>query len=255
MINLSENTAIFVTPTRKAKPEKSLKDRVSDEVFRKLKEHHFDYEELRYIFRVVRKRLQVKRPKSKRTLPKVLTEVELRRFFQTIEDCGNIEHQIMLRLLFFTAIRVSELVDIKRDDVNMGEAKIYIDQGKGGKDRYVLFPEGFKLALASHREAYPRNKFLFESRQHGQYTTRRIQQIVEGYGAKAGVVIRVHLLRHQMLTWLTQNGLTDAQIQLISGHASKKSLEVYQHIGLESVHKAYQDAAQLAEASLNGRHS
>lgn len=46
------------------------------------------------------------------------------------------------------------------------------------------------------------------------------------------------------LTYLTSKGLSDAQIQLISGHESKKSLEVYQHLSLESVDKAYQDAVQ-----------
>jgi integrase/recombinase XerD len=56
--------------------------------------------------------------------------------------------------------------------------------------------------------------------------------------------IHPHLFRHQMLTFLTSKGLSDAQIQLISGHESKKSLEVYQHLSLESVDKAYQDAAQ-----------
>jgi hypothetical protein len=52
--------------------------------------------------------------------------------------------------------------------------------------------------------------------------------------------------RHQMLTYLTSKGLTDAQIQLISGHESKKRLEVYQHLSLESVDKAHQDAVQSA---------
>jgi site-specific recombinase XerD len=56
--------------------------------------------------------------------------------------------------------------------------------------------------------------------------------------------LHAHLFRHQMLTYLTSKGLTDAQIQLISGHESKKSLEVYQHLSLESVDKAYQDALQ-----------
>ena len=56
--------------------------------------------------------------------------------------------------------------------------------------------------------------------------------------------IHPHLFRHQMLTYLTTKGLSDAQIQLISGHKSKESLEVYQHLSLESVDKAYQDAVQ-----------
>jgi hypothetical protein len=47
-----------------------------------------------------------------------------------------------------------------------------------------------------------------------------------------------------LTTYLTSKGPTDAQIQLISGHESKKSLEVYQHLSLESVDKAYQDAVQ-----------
>ena len=57
--------------------------------------------------------------------------------------------------------------------------------------------------------------------------------------AAAGITqsIHPHLSRHQMLTYLTSKGLSDAQIQLISGHESKKSLEVYQHLSLESVDK------------------
>ena len=54
--------------------------------------------------------------------------------------------------------------------------------------------------------------------------------------------IHPHLFRHQMLTYLTTKGLSDAQIQLISGHQSQKSLEIYQHLSLQSVEKAYQEA-------------
>src|ERR1035441_2881725 len=90
----------------------------------------------------------------------------------------------------------------------------------------------------------PRNRYLFETRRFGPFTTRRIQQIVQSYREMAGITqpIHPHLFRHQMLTYLTAKGLTDAQIQLISGHGSKKSLELYQHLSLESVYRAYQDA-------------
>ncbi len=47
-----------------------------------------------------------------------------------------------------------------------------------------------------------------------------------------------------MITWLTSHGLSDAQIQLISGHESKKSLEVYQHLALNEVEHAYQEAVR-----------
>jgi site-specific recombinase XerD len=64
---------------------------------------------------------------------------------------------------------------------------------------------------------------LFESQRCTPFTPRRVQQIVEGYRDRAGIAQYVHLtlFRHQMLTFLTAQGLTDAQMELISGHESK----------------------------------
>jgi site-specific recombinase XerD len=159
----------------------------------------------------------------------------------------------MLKFLFFTSIRVSELINIRVKDVDLGGCKVFIDQGKGSKDRYILFPASFRLILSSHLQANPKNRYLFESSRCGLYTTRRIQQIVQEYRARAGIEQRVHphLFRHQMITWLTKSGLSDAQIQLISGHESKKSLEVYQHLSLSGVQGAYQVAVLEAEHSLD----
>ena len=78
------------------------------------------------------------------------------------------------------------------------------------------------------------------------FSRSRMSALGQGFLPKAGITqpLHPHLFRHQMLTYLTSKGLSDAQIQLISGHESKKSLEVYQHLSLESVDKAYQDAVQ-----------
>jgi integrase/recombinase XerD len=59
--------------------------------------------------------------------------------------------------------------------------------------------------------------------------------------------VHPHLFRHQMLTWLTAQGLPDAAIQLISGHSSKKSLEIYQHLSLAQVEPGYQRALKQLE--------
>jgi site-specific recombinase XerD len=71
-----------------------------------------------------------------------------------------------------------------------------------------------------------------------------VQELVADYAALAELPERVHphLLRHQLLTWLTSQGMPDAQIQLISGHASKKTLEVYQHLSLKDAKGSYQEA-------------
>jgi integrase len=55
-----------------------------------------------------------------------------------IKDCGDVQHEIMLKLLFYTAVRVSELVRIQVADIDVDGCRIFIDQGKGSKDRYIL---------------------------------------------------------------------------------------------------------------------
>ncbi len=100
--------------------------------------------------------------------------------------------------------------------------------------------------LKSHLRANPQNRYLFETRRFGSFTPRRVQQIVQEYRHQAGIAqsVHPHLFRHQMITFLTSRGLSDAQIQLISGHESKKSLEIYQHLSLQTVDRAYQDAVR-----------
>ncbi|CAM3466862.1 hypothetical protein DESA109040_13695 [Deinococcus saxicola] len=152
----------------------------------------------------------------------------------------------MLKLPLFTDVRVGELTNIKVTDVDLPVRKIFIDQGKGHKDRYFLFPQAFVLALRAYLAVHSKSRYLFETQRYGPYTIRRVQQIVQGYRVQAGLgnAVYPHLFRHQMLTFLTGENLSDAQIQLLSGHASKKSLEVYQHLSLEVVDGAYQQAVR-----------
>lgn len=236
----SSKRADFVSANENAKCE------VVAQIVRIARKARLSYDDFLYISQQVRKKLGLRRSKKERRLPQLLPETELKRFFQAIQDCGDVQHEILLKLLFYTAIRVSELVRIEVSDVDLDRCKIFINQGKGAKDRYILFPASFRLVLKSHLRACPSNHYLFETRRCGPFTPRRIQQIVQEYRDCAGITqpVHPHLFRHQMLTYLTMQGLTDAQIQLISGHESKKSLEVYQHLSLAGVEHAYQEAVR-----------
>lgn len=228
--------------TAKAK----AKSRLVAHLVRLSRQARLDYDGFAYVCQQARRKLGLRRPRRERKLPQLLTADELKHFFRIIESCGNLQHEIMLKLLLFTAVRVHELVGIRVGDIDVNACKIFINHGKGGKDRYILFPASFRLVLHSYLDAHPDNQYLFETMRCGPFTTRRVQQIVQGYRRDAGIVqaVHPHLLRHQMLTHLTTQGLSDAQIQLISGHASKQSLEVYQHLSLETVERAYQLAVQ-----------
>ena len=216
------------------------------QIVRLARRQRLDYDAFLYVCQQARKKLGLRKTHREHKLPKLLPQADLKRFFHAIQSCGELRHEIMLKLLFYTALRVSELIHIRVGDVDVDGCRIFIGQGKGGKDRYILFPQGFRLVLKSYLHANPKNTYLFETRRYGAFTARRVQQIVRHYRGKAGLGSQVHphLFRHQMLTYLTAHGLSDAQIQLISGHESRKSLEVYQHLSLENVQQAYQEAVQ-----------
>jgi integrase len=207
-----------------------------------------DYDQFIEDTKQARRLLNLTRPHRGRTLPNIPTEDSVKRFFAVIDRATNLSHQVMLRLMLFTGVRVAELVHIEVADVDLTGTRIFIRQGKGAKDRVVLFPAQFRLALQSHIRTNPDNKYLFESRRKTKYTTRQIRNIVKDYGDAAGIDrMHPHLLRHLCLTFLTQQGLSDSEIQLVSGHSSKASLEIYQHLSLKDVSGKYQDAMKKME--------
>lgn len=245
----TQNPSLCVVENETAQYEerrKGVRTYVTAQILKLVNKHRIDYADFEDITQRVREKAKLKRLKRDKTLPQLLTDADLRKFFQTIQQSGNIEHEVMLRFLYCTSLRVNELTNVMKADVNLDAFKVFIRKGKGGKDRVVLFPEALRLSLATYMKAHPDNRYLFESSRNDRYKPRRIQQIVSEYGKKAGLDKKVnpHLFRHMMLTALTRSGLDDSQIQLISGHASKQSLEIYQHLGLESVEKAYQDAVR-----------
>jgi integrase/recombinase XerD len=132
--------------------------------------------------------------------------------------------------------------------VDLEACKIRVEQGKGGKDRYVLFGKSFATALRTHIAAHPDNRWLFQTRRHTKYSTRRVQQIVGVYAEKAGVRATPHTFRHQAITYLTRNsGLADAELQLITGHAKRETLAIYQHVALDAeLQKKYEEAMKGA---------
>lgn len=179
-------------------------------------------------------------------LPELLTHEELNRFYRAVWNCFNRTHVVMLKLLLFTGIRNAELVNLNLDDVDLDQTRIRIKQGKGGKDRYVLFPPYFRGELAQYISIQKEKGavYLFESNRTSKFTTRWIREIVKKYAEGAGITKRIHphLFRHQILTYLTSKGIVDAKIQLISGHKHRESLSIYQNLSLVDIENEYRDA-------------
>ncbi len=227
---------------------KSPKGGIVARIVRLVRQEGLDYAGWRYIAKQVRRLCQLKPATKGRKLPRILNADEFRKFYQAVDQADDVQHVLMLRLLFYTAVRVSELCNIEVADIDLENCKIRINQGKGAKDRYVLFGKGFATALRAHLAAHPKNRWLFQTRRHGKFSPRRVQQIVKWYAMKANVRATPHTFRHQAITWLTRHsGLADAELQLLTGHARRETLAVYQHVALDGqLEERYQQTMKEA---------
>ena len=240
---MEENDTSFATQNEKAKSQ------VVSQIARIVRRAGLDYAGWRYIAKKVRKECDLRPAKKGRKLPRILNAEDFGRFYEVVDKAEDVQYALMLRLLFFTAVRVSELCNIEVADVDLEACKIRVNQGKGGKDRYVLFGKTFATALRTHVAAHPNNRWLFQTRRNTKYTTRRVQQIVKQYAGQAGVKASPHTFRHQAITWLTRHsGLADAELQLITGHARRETLAVYQHVALDGdLEQKYQEAMKKVD--------
>jgi len=204
-----------------------------------------DYNYLRNVFRYLRQELEVEVDREPKRLPVVPSEEELSRFYEAVWKARRVQDLALIKTFLYTGVRVSELVAIRQEDVDLDRCQIRINQGKGSKDRMVPFPQSFRevLAFQIERMQKQRASYLFESRQRKPYTDRGIRKIIARYAEAAGLLHKVspHKLRHFLLTWLKKQGIDDALIQPYSGHATRKSLEVYSLLAIGEAQEAYDE--------------
>lgn len=228
---------LFVSQNEKTKSDAIKK------ISKIVRQEGWTYDDFRYVIRRVREECDLAPNKKEKRLPKILSEEDFKKFYKALEKAGNTKYELMLKLLFYTGVRVREFTNIKVSDVYLQESKIFIEQGKGSKDRYVLFGENFKTALKVYTETIPNNRYLFQTKRNAPYSPRRIQQVVKKFAEEVGIKATPHTFRHQAITWLSQAGMTDAELMLITGHSSKESLKIYQHMALtKGLEDKYQEA-------------
>ena len=146
-------------PASFAASKQNTKSEAVKKIVRVVRQHRLSYDAFIAVCQQVRLKLKMEKPKKERKLPELLSLSELKKFFKAVQKCGDTQHELMLKLMLYSAVRVSELVNIRVSDVDLDECKIFIDNGKGSKDRYILFPLDFRLALQTYIDAHPGNDF------------------------------------------------------------------------------------------------
>jgi len=186
--------------------------------------------------KVLKEKITLPTIKRNKTLPDILTTEEIRRL---IKITKNPKHRLIIKLLYGTGLRVSEIVNLKRKDVNFTESLIKIRLAKGKKDRFVKIPSSTVNELKSYMNLET-SEHVFPSNRNKKITKATIQAILRNSAKKAGIKKRVypHLLRHSFATHLLEQGTDLRVIQKILGHSSLKTTQLYTQISNASIKKA-----------------
>lgn len=179
----------------------------------------------------------IRRPKRERKIPAVLTKDEVRKLFDATPTKKS---RLMLELTYACGFRVSELINLKIDDLSFDEMIGYVRQAKGKKDRIFNIPKFLekKLEKQSKKQKENNEEFLFTGPK-GKLTDRNLQKIVRVVAKKAGINKEVspHTLRHSFATHLLENGVDIRKIQELLGHADLSTTQIYTHISTEELKK------------------
>ena len=187
----------------------------------------------RIVYHIDLHTLEIPRPKSKRTLPKVLSEEE---FIQLYKQCHNQKHQIILKLMYGCGLRRDEVCNLKTEDVNTERELLFI-KGKGGKYRVLNPGKRLITDIKDYKERFTPGEYFIEGQNKGKYSGTSIAKIVERLAGKAGIKRKVtpHMLRHTFATHHMEKGTELRLIQEALGHASSKTTEIYTRVSRKNI--------------------
>ena len=170
--------------------------------------------------------------KGKRRLPKILSYEELNVFFNA---CENYKYKTIFMMIYGSGLRISEATNIRVEDIDSKNMRIFVRNGKGERERYTVLP---KASLEMLRECYRRYKpnhpegYMFLNRKGNPLKVERLRVFFRRYRRKAGISedFIVHSLRHSFATRLVEGGVPLVQVKELLGHSCIRSTMTYVHV-------------------------
>lgn len=171
----------------------------------------------------------IERPRKEKKLPVVLSQNEVKAL---IDATNNLKHQCIVSLLYSAGLRRSELINLKLQDIDSKRMLIKVNNSKGNKDRMTLLSHTVLHDLRAYYKIYRPKIYLFEGQKAAHYSATSISNIISNAVAKTSIKkhVTAHTLRHSFATHLLENGTDIRYIQLLLGHSSTKTTEIYTHV-------------------------
>lgn len=192
----------------------------------------------------------VKAPKLPKSIPKVITEEQVEKLLFSPDEFTplGIRDRAILELMYASGLRVSELVSLPFEQVNLSAGLVQVT-GKGNKERIVpigeVAIEWIEKYIAEARPSLVKNKWvdtLFVSRIGRTMTRQTLWHRIKNLAFDAGIHINLspHTLRHAFATHLINHGADLRTVQLLLGHSDLSTTQIYTHVAKERLHKLHQ---------------
>ncbi len=179
----------------------------------------------------------IKRPKQDKKLPVVLSKQEI---IKMIEKTDNIKHKLMIQILYSSGLRVSELVDLKIDEINFYRRTVIVKAGKGRKDRITIISRIVLKNMEKYLLEYQPLIYLFESHEAGTKINVRTTQMIVTQAVKRAKInknVTAHSLRHSFATHLLESGVNLRYIHELLGHARLETTRVYTRVAVNKLNE------------------
>jgi integrase/recombinase XerD len=171
----------------------------------------------------------IERPRRAMKLPLVLSEEEVAAL---IQETTNTKHRFIIILLYSSGLRISELLALRKTDIDIRRQVVHVHGGKGGKDRITVLAKAAVQTLAEYFSEYTPSEYLLEGPDGKAYSSRSVNHMLKRSALRAGIEknISAHTLRHSFATHLLENGTDLRYIQSLLGHESSRTTERYAHV-------------------------
>jgi site-specific recombinase XerD len=172
---------------------------------------------------------EIQRPKKSQALPNILSQEEVQAIFRNID---NLKHKAVMMTIYSAGLRISEVLKLRIRDVHSDGGYLFIKGAKGKKDRKTVLSPVLLVLLRQYYRAYKPAYWLFEGQEGGQYSATGIQAVFRRAieKSKTNPWATVPTLRHSFATHLLQQGTNLRVIQVLLGHESSKTTEIYTHV-------------------------